>query len=104
MVNEEPHDKRVDIWSLGILGFEFCCGFPPFEAHNNDETYKRIKNIDLKFPEHLSNEVRHLIRNILTLDPKQRFTLDQIENHPWIIKHTQGKDAQSNPVASQPQL
>lgn len=91
MVVEEPHDKRVDIWSLGILCFEFCCGFPPFEAHNNDETYKRIKNIDLKFPDHLSPEVRHLIQNILTFNPEKRYTLEQIENHPWIQKHYQEK-------------
>lgn len=76
MVVEEPHDKRVDIWSLGILTYEFCCGFPPFEADNNDETYKRIKNIDLKFPEHLSPEVKDLVRNILTYDPRERLTLD----------------------------
>ena len=88
MVVEEPHDKRVDIWSLGILCFEFCCGFPPFEAHNNDETYKRIKNIDLKFPDHLSPEVCHLIKNILTFDPDKRYTVDQIQNHPWILRHT----------------
>lgn len=87
MVMEEPHDKRVDIWSLGILCYEFCCGFPPFEAENNDETYKRIRNIDLKFPDHLSLEVRDMIRRILTFDPKERLTLEEIENHPWILKY-----------------
>ena len=84
MVVEEPHDKRVDIWSLGILCYEFCCGFPPFEAENNDDTYNRIKNIDLKFPEHLSMEVRDMIKRILTFDPKRRLSLDEIENHDWI--------------------
>lgn len=88
MVKEEPHDKRVDIWSLGILCYEFCCGFPPFEAGSNEDTYKRIKSIDLKFPEHLSKEVRDLIKNILALDPRKRYTLEQIENHPWIKMHT----------------
>lgn len=87
MVVEEPHDKRVDIWSLGILCYEFCCGFPPFEAENNDETYKRIRAIDLKFPDHMSNEVRDLIRRILTYDPSERLTIEQIENHPWILKY-----------------
>lgn len=111
MVVEEPHDKRVDIWSLGILCFEFCCGFPPFEAHNNDETYKRIKNIDLKFPDHLSPEVRHLIQNILTFNPEKRYTLEQIENHPiflqfamtllasWIFKQDVFQESKSSSLA-----
>lgn len=84
MVTEEPHDKRVDIWSLGILCYEFIVGNPPFEAENNQATYKRIQEIDLKFPDHLSIEVKDLISNILCRNPRDRFTLDQIENHVWI--------------------
>ena len=76
MVSEVPHDKRVDIWSLGILCYEFCVGNPPFEADNNDETYNRIKKIDLKFPDYLSLEVRDLISKILIFDPKHRLTLE----------------------------
>jgi aurora kinase len=87
MVLEEPHDKRVDIWGLGILCYEFCCGNPPFEADSNDETYKRIRTIDLKFPDHMSPEVRDMVSKILILNPKERLTLDEIENHPWILKY-----------------
>jgi serine/threonine protein kinase len=76
MVTEAPHDKRVDIWSLGILCYEFCCGFPPFEADNNDETYERIKKIDLKFPDHLSMEVRDMLSKVLTFDPTRRLSLE----------------------------
>lgn len=34
MVNSKhpSYDKSIDVWSLGILAFEFTCGFPPFES------------------------------------------------------------------------
>jgi len=76
MVVEAPHDKRVDVWSLGILCYEFCCGNPPFEADNNEKTYERIKSIDLKFPDHLSTEVKDLISRILCFSPRERITLE----------------------------
>lgn len=71
-----PHDNRVDIWSLGILCYEFIVGNPPFEAEDHKRTYERIKNVDLKFPPGLSDEVKDMISRILTYDPKKRLTLD----------------------------
>jgi aurora kinase len=87
MVEDHAHDNRVDIWSLGILCYEFLCGHPPFEAADHPQTYERIKRVDLKFPRHLSPEVCDMISRILVYDPIKRLTLDQIANHPWILKH-----------------
>ncbi|CAL9091866.1 unnamed protein product [Musa textilis] len=50
MVESVEHDASVDIWSLGILCYEFLYGAPPFEAKEHSDTYKRIVKVDLKFP------------------------------------------------------
>ncbi|KAI5020096.1 hypothetical protein ZWY2020_044984 [Hordeum vulgare] len=50
MVEKTEHDYHVDIWSLGILCYEFLYGFPPFEAKEQSETFRRIVKVDLKFP------------------------------------------------------
>ncbi len=50
MVEGHDHDANVDVWSLGVLCYEFLCGVPPFEAEGHSETYKRILKVDLKFP------------------------------------------------------
>mgnify|MGYP001589194755 CR=1 FL=1 len=76
MVDDKPHDNKVDIWSLGILCYEFLVGNPPFEAEDHQATYDRIKKIDLKFPEHMSLEAKDLIGSILTYNPNKRLTLD----------------------------
>ncbi len=84
MVSGETHDAKVDIWSLGILCYEFCVGSPPFETDTHDETYMRIKDVDLQFPPYLSEEVQDLISRILVKDPSRRISLEEILTHPWI--------------------
>lgn len=76
MIDDKPHDNKVDIWSLGILCYEFLVGNPPFEAEDHPKTYDRIKRIDLKFPNFLSEEVKDMISKILNYNPNKRLTLD----------------------------
>ena len=89
MVEGTIHDKRVDIWNLGVLCYEFCVGSPPFEMESHGQTYDRIKKVDLKFPPYLSEEVKDFISRILVKDPQQRLTLEQIAEHPWLHMHKQ---------------
>ena len=42
MVEGREHDEIVDVWSLGVLLFEFMVGTPPFEAEGHNATYRRI--------------------------------------------------------------
>ena len=35
MIEGKAHDKNVDLWSLGVLCYEFLVGEPPFEAEGN---------------------------------------------------------------------
>lgn len=87
MIENRPHDEHVDIWTLGILMFEFIVGTPPFEAESNTETYKRIATVDLQFPSHVSAEARDLLAKILRKEPRQRIALAQLLEHPWIRRH-----------------
>ena len=42
MVEGRAHDDRVDLWTLGILCYEFLTGQPPFEEQTTEVTYRRI--------------------------------------------------------------
>jgi len=87
MIEGSTHDEKVDLWSLGVLTYEFLVGKPPFEAENNNETYRRITRVDLKFPPHVSDGARDIITQLLRKDPTQRIALDKVLEHPWILEH-----------------
>ncbi|XP_021348036.1 aurora kinase A-like [Mizuhopecten yessoensis] len=84
MIEGKLHDEKVDLWSLGVLCYEFLVGKPPFEADNNTDTYRRITKVDLQFPSYVSSPARNLISMLLKHDPSQRITLEKVLEHPWI--------------------
>ena len=47
MVEGREHDEIVDVWSLGVLLFEFMAWTPPFEVEGHNATYRRnmLRNI-----------------------------------------------------------
>lgn len=45
MIEGRMHDEKVDLWSLGVLCYEFLVGKPPFEADTYQETYRRISRV-----------------------------------------------------------
>ena len=51
------HDETVDLWALGVLCYEFLAGKPPFETDSHNETYKRILNVEIKWPIHFSSGI-----------------------------------------------
>jgi len=64
MIEGRAHDEKVDLWSLGVLCYEFLVGIPPFETKSNTTTCWRISKIDLHFPSHVSDGANDLISKV----------------------------------------
>ncbi|KAG9307281.1 hypothetical protein G9A89_017109 [Geosiphon pyriformis] len=97
MVEGRDHDAKVDLWSLGVLCYEFLVGVPPFEDMAGlAETYKRIAKVDLKIPDHISPEAQDIIVSLLQHDPSKRLPLAKIAIHPWIIKYKRTGSSNGN--------
>jgi len=97
MIEGKDHDSKVDVWSLGVLMYEFLVGNPPFESDEHHETYSRIAQVDLKYPDHVSAEARDLMSRLLVKNPQERLPLEDCLAHPFITKY-------HDPSASAPML
>ncbi|KAK8211534.1 spindle assembly checkpoint kinase [Zalaria obscura] len=83
---ENWYSEKVDLWSLGVLTYEFLVGEAPFED-TPVMTQRRIARGEMTIPPFVSAEARDLIKRLLVLDPEKRIPLDEVQQHPWIIKH-----------------
>ena len=59
------YDKRVDLWGLGVLTYEFLVGAAPFED-SPVETQRRIVKADMKIPDFVSPEAADLIKKVFS--------------------------------------
>ncbi|KAI1380175.1 hypothetical protein F4677DRAFT_406061 [Hypoxylon crocopeplum] len=77
---------EVDVWSFGIVLYVLVCGKVPFDDQSMPALHAKIKKGIVDYPSWLSNECRHLLSRMLVTDPKQRATMYEVMNHPWMIK------------------
>lgn len=95
MVEGSFHDEKVDLWSLGVLCYEFLVGKPPFETESHQETYQRIIKVDIRWPDVVCSGARDLISKLLQKKPENRLPLERVMEHPWIVENT-AKESSSN--------
>lgn len=86
MIQSRPHDATADMWSLGVLCYEFLEGKPPFEAPNQKATYANILQLNFNFSSRFPEGAMDLIRRLLVVDPSKRITIEEVINHEWVRK------------------
>lgn len=85
----EPYDKEVDLWSVGVIMYILLCGFPPFFNDGTDVEllFDQIMTGTYDFPDpywtNVSDEAKDLVRQFLTVDPQKRISAVDAMKHAW---------------------
>jgi len=89
---EKPFDGHaVDMWAVGVCLFMMLTGMAPWDRPNRvDEQFRYftrgyLTEILTNWNMNLSAEAMNLLQGMLRIDPRDRLSLQQVRNHPWML-------------------
>jgi len=91
IITKNEYNYKCDMWSLGVILYIMLSGYQPFNSHSIHAMYGMIIRGQYKFPsphwDNISSEAKDLVKKLMCVDFKKRYTVEQIMAHPWITKH-----------------
>jgi serine/threonine protein kinase len=88
IVKDERYSKSVDMWALGCVLYTLLCGFPPFYDESISVLTEKVARGQYTFLspwwDDISKPAQDLVSHLLTVDPEQRYDINQFMAHPWI--------------------
>ncbi|EPS39702.1 hypothetical protein H072_6527 [Dactylellina haptotyla CBS 200.50] len=90
VIQSRGHTTAVDWWALGILTYEFLCGFPPFYDNSPFAIYEKIVQGRISFPAALDETTRDFISRLCEADLSSRLGnlvngARDVKNHPFFF-------------------
>lgn len=81
----------IDLFAAGVILFIMLLGLPPWEhAKNDDSRYRMIAHGQLdhllrSWGRAISPAAQDLLQRMLMEDPRQRLSLVEVRDHPWVV-------------------
>eukprot|EP00624_Nannochloropsis_granulata_P003798 evm.model.NODE_29167_length_7231_cov_18.064030.1 len=87
------YSAASDIWAAGVILFILLSGSPPFYGRTHKEIFEKIKTAHWGFHGRnwgqVSEGAKDLVKRMLRQKPADRFTVEEVLDHPWIREHEQ---------------
>lgn len=82
------YDQLSDMWSCGVIMYVLLCGYPPFFGDTDAEVLTKVRQGNFSFNPSdwklISEDAKTLIRHLLKMNPRDRYTAEQALNHAWV--------------------
>ncbi|CAD8175018.1 unnamed protein product [Paramecium pentaurelia] len=88
VISGKGYNQMVDLWSVGVMLYEFICGGLPFgeDAEDPFEIYKEITKKPLSYPSYMSDKTaKSFIEQLLSRIPELRLggSYQTLKQHTW---------------------
>lgn len=76
------------MWSAGVVLYTMLCGYQPFQGEDIEELTEQIQAGRYEFHsdpwDNISQQAKDLIKCLMDVNPKTRYSPFQALMHPWI--------------------
>ncbi|XP_066558326.1 myosin light chain kinase 2, skeletal/cardiac muscle isoform X2 [Amia ocellicauda] len=88
IVNFDFVSFPTDMWALGVMSYMLLSGLSPFLGDDDSQTLNNVLAVNWYFEEeafeHVSQEARDFISNLLIREKSGRLSAAQCLKHPWL--------------------
>ncbi len=89
-VLSKSYNEKCDLWSCGVIMYILLSSSPPFNGRNDNEIIENIKkgyyDLESSIWQKISNEAKHLIKNLLERNVGIRISAEEALDHKWFKK------------------